>query len=75
SNTAVSATLIREDSSVQRPIYYISQALRCAEQNYPLLEKMSLALVTASRRLCPYFQAHSIVVLTDQPLKKIMQQP
>ena len=75
SNTAVSAALIREDGSVQRPVYYISRALRGAEQNYPLLEKLSLALVIASRRLRPYFQAHSIVVLTDQPLKKVMQQP
>ena len=75
SSTAVSAALIREDDSVQRPVYYITRALRGAEQNYPLLEKLSLALVTASRRLRPYFQAHSIVVLTDQPLKKVMQQP
>ena len=49
SNTAVSAALIREDNSVQRPVYYISRALRGAEQNYPLLEKLSLALVIASR--------------------------
>ncbi|GMP37997.1 hypothetical protein CsSME_00021317 [Camellia sinensis var. sinensis] len=75
SETAVSAALLREDGSVQRPVYYISRALRGAEQNYPLLEKLSLALVIASRRLRPYFQAHSIVVLTDQPLKKVMQQP
>ncbi|XP_028124872.1 uncharacterized protein LOC114321845 [Camellia sinensis] len=75
SKTAVSAALIREDSSVQRPVYYISRALKGVEQNYPLLEKMALALVIASRRLRPYFQAHSIVVLTDQPLKKVMQQP
>jgi len=75
SHTAVSAALVREDSAVQRPVYYISRALRGAKQSYQLLEKMSLALVITSRRLCPYFQAHSIVVLTDQPLKKIMQQP
>ncbi|XP_028092679.1 uncharacterized protein LOC114292866 [Camellia sinensis] len=74
SNIAVSAALIREDGSVQRSVYYINRALRGAKQNYPLLEKMALALVIASRRLRPYFQAHSIVVLTDQPLKKVMQQ-
>ncbi|XP_028061802.1 uncharacterized protein LOC114265232 [Camellia sinensis] len=75
SNIAVSAALIREDNSVQRPVYYISRALKGAEQNYPLLEKMALTLVIASRCLRPYFQAHSIVVLTDQPLRKVMQQP
>ena len=75
SGTAVSAALLREDGSIQRPVYYISRALRGAEHTYPLLENLSLALVVASRRLRPYFQAHSIVVLTDQPLKKVMQQP
>ena len=36
------------------------------------MEKLALALITAARKLKPYFQAHIIVVLTDQPLKKAM---
>ena len=28
--------------------------------------------MTAARKLRPYFQAHTIIVLTDQPLKKAM---
>ena len=36
------------------------------------MEKLAFALITAVRKLKPYFQAHTIVVLTDQPLKKAM---
>ena len=33
---------------------------------------MAFALVTAARKLKPYFQAHTIIVLTDLPLKRAM---
>ena len=36
------------------------------------MEKLAFALVIAARRLKPYFQAHTIVVLTDKPLRKSM---
>ena len=36
------------------------------------MEKMALSLVIASVKLHPYFQAHTIVVMTDQPIKKVM---
>ncbi|KAF8102784.1 hypothetical protein N665_0194s0001 [Sinapis alba] len=34
---------------------------------------MALAIVTSARKLRPYFQSHSIVVLTDLPLRTILQ--
>ena len=39
------------------------------------MEKLAFALVTAARKLKSYFQAHTIVVLMDQPLKKAMSSP
>ena len=33
---------------------------------------MAFALITAARKLKLYFQAHTIIVLTDQPLKRAM---
>ena len=36
---------------------------------------MAFALITVARKLKPYFQAHTIIVLTDQPLKKAMSSP
>ena len=39
------------------------------------MEKLAFALVTAAPKLEPYFQAHTIIVLMDQPLKKAMSSP
>ena len=69
---AVSLALIREEDKVQRPVYYTSKALRGAEGRYPQMEKLAFALITASKKLRHYFQAHVINVMTDHPLKKAM---
>ena len=68
----VSSALIREEDKVQRPVYYMSKALRGAEGRYPQMEKLAFALITASRKLRHYFQAHVINVMTDHQLKKVM---
>ena len=47
---------------------YASWALRGAEERYPSKEKLAFALVTATCKLKPYFQAHTVIVLTDKPL-------
>ena len=39
------------------------------------MEKLAFALLIATRKLKPYFQAHTIVVLTDKPLRKVMSNP
>ena len=60
---AVSLVLIREDSGLQRPVYFVSKLLHEAEIRYSPLEKAILAMVHASRKLAHYFQAHTVVVL------------
>ena len=75
SQAAVSAALVRDKGGSQRLIYFISRAFRGAEENYPRMEKLAFALITAAWKLKPYFQAHTIVVLTDQPLKRAMSSP
>ena len=72
SQTAVSTALVRDEGGSQRPVYFISRAFRGAEERYPRMEKLAFALITDARKLKPYFQAHTIVVLTDQPLKRVM---
>ncbi|XP_022891660.1 uncharacterized protein LOC111406473 [Olea europaea var. sylvestris] len=73
SNEAVSAVIVREENEHQLSVYYVSKALLSAETHYPDIEKLALALITASRKLRPYFQAHSIEVLTNFPLKQMLQ--
>ena len=67
--------MIREEEKVQKPVYYASRVLRGAEKRYSPMEKLSFALVTAARKLKLYFQAHTIVVLTDKPLRRAMSNP
>ena len=39
------------------------------------MEKLILALVTAAWKLCPYFQAHTIEVPTEYPMKQVLHKP
>ena len=72
SNTVVSSALIKEEEEVQKLVYYTGQAFQGAEANYPRLKKIAFALVSSSKKLRPYFQAHPIVVMADQPIRKTM---
>ena len=75
SNFSTSAVLVRDKERVQHPVYYCSRALRGAEERYPRMEKLILALVTAARKLRPYFQAHTIEVPTEYPMKQGLHKP
>ena len=75
SDFATSAVLVRELDKVQQPVYYCSRALRGAEERYRKTEKLILALVTTSRKLRPYFQAHTVEVSTEYPMKQILHKP
>ena len=70
---AVSLVLIRVDNGVQRPVYYVSKSLHEAELRYLPLKKAILAVVLGTRKLPHYFQAHTMVVLTQLPLKTILR--
>ncbi|GJU88527.1 reverse transcriptase domain-containing protein [Tanacetum coccineum] len=69
---AISAVLMTERDGKQIPIYFVSRALRGPEINYTPMEKLVLALVSASKRLKRYIQAHTIIVITDQPIKQML---
>ena len=58
SNTTISSALVREEETVQKRVYYTSQAFPGAKANYPKLDKIVFALVVASRKLCPSHHRH-----------------
>ncbi|KAK8924215.1 hypothetical protein KSP39_PZI019127 [Platanthera zijinensis] len=72
---AASSVLIREENRRQFPVYYVSHILKSAETRYPILERLALALVMSARRLRPYFQAHAVQLVTDQPLRSVLEKP
>ena len=70
---AVSLVLIQVEYGVQRSVYYVSKSLHEAEVRYLPLEKAIMAVVLGTCKLPHYFQAHTIVVLTQLPLKTILR--
>ena len=68
SEHAVSSVIIREEIGKLRAVFYVSKTLAEAKTRYLPLEKLTQALVMASKKLNHYFQAHKIVVLTEHPL-------
>ena len=70
---AISFVLIRVDNGIQQPVYYMSKSLHEAEVHYLPLEKAILAIMHATRKLLHYFQAHTVVILTQFPLKSILR--
>ena len=70
---AISFMLIQVDSGIQQPVYYVSKSLNEAKVRYLPLEKAILAVVHATRKLPHYFQAHTVVVLTQLPLKSVLR--
>ena len=75
SDFSTSVVLVRDKDRVQHPVYYCSRALRGAEERYTRMEKLILALVTAAWKLRPYFQAHTIEVPTEYPMKQVLHKP
>ena len=70
---AVSLVLIRVDSDIQWPVYYVSKSLHKAEVHYLPLEKAILAVMHGTQKFPHYFQAHIVVVLTQLLLRAILR--
>ncbi|GJS82319.1 reverse transcriptase domain-containing protein [Tanacetum coccineum] len=72
SKEAVSVVLMTNWKGKQCHINYVSRTLNETERNYAPLEKLALSLVHMTRRLRRYFEAHPVNVITDQPIKQIL---
>ena len=69
---ATSLVLMWDENEVQRPVYYVSKSLHEIEVRYILLERVILAVVHATWKLPHYFQAHTVVVLTQLLLRSLL---
>ena len=72
-NYSTSSVMVKEEDEVQQLVYYMSRSLTGAKVRYPIAEKWPMVFVVATRKLRPYFQAHEIVVVTNQHLRSIFQ--
>nr|AAP44597.1 putative polyprotein [Oryza sativa Japonica Group] len=73
SPVAISAALVQETESGQKPVYFVSEALQGAKTRYIEMEKLAYALVMASRKLKHYFQANKVIVPSQYPLGEILR--
>ena len=69
-------TVEREESGkafkVQRPVYYISEVLTPSKQRYPHYQKLGYGIYLTVKKVAHYFQEHSVTVISDAPLSKIL---
>jgi hypothetical protein len=56
-------------------VYYISEILHEAKIRYPEVHKLLYAVLIASRKLCHYFQAHRISVVSSYPPRAEFHNP
>jgi hypothetical protein len=76
---AVSAALVQEQdrkgTTRQCPVYYVSEVLTTSKCNMTELEKIAYAVVMASRKLRPYFEAFKVWVTSDRALGELFRNP
>jgi hypothetical protein len=76
---AVSAVLVqeqdRESTTRQCPVYYVSEVLTTSKCNMTELEKISYAVIMASRKLRHYFEASKVRVTSDRGLGELFRNP
>lgn len=76
SNYTISIVLFQHNpNDRQKFVYYVSKALVDVENYYSQIEQMALALRIAAKKPRPYFQAHQVTILTNQPLRVTLHKP
>lgn len=65
---AVSLFLIRVEEGIQKLVYYVNKSLQEVEVRYLPLGKSILAIIYTTKKLPHYFQAYTVIILTQLPL-------
>jgi hypothetical protein len=58
--------------TIQKPVYYVNKVLHEVKVRYLETHKLIYVVLVASRKLCLYFQAHRVMVVTSFPLRAIL---
>ena len=54
-------------------MYFINEVLYETKMRYPQIQKLLYAIVLAQRKLCLYFGAHPVTVVSSFPLGEIVR--
>lgn len=61
--------------SMQTLVFCHFKAFQGVEINYAPIKKLAFAVVMTTHHLCPYFQAHPIIISTEYLLLQTLQKP
>jgi len=67
--------IVQDQDQSQKLIYFVSKVLQGPEERYQAFEKPALAVVFTARRLPHYFHSSIVIVMTDLPIRKVLQKP
>ncbi|XP_028055974.1 uncharacterized protein LOC114260115 [Camellia sinensis] len=73
---SIGALLVKDIDGIEKPFYYTSRKVNAAESRYTPIAMHCLALIFTTQKLCHYFLAHSIQVVTQSdPVCYLLSKP